>query len=370
MKKLFVFVLIVLVLMVGAYFTIDEFKSFVDSLIHKETTMNEAQEELKDLGQVEEVQEEKVEETKKEEPKIKVFNGTDRPIAFMIDNNVNAQPQASISSAYLVYEIIVEGKETRLMAIFKGVDADQVGPIRSSRHYFLNYAMENDAIYAHLGWSPKAESDIATYKINNINGQFYDTGSARTGTSLYWRATHKKAPHNAYTNIASILDISKQKGYRTTSDKKSVLKYVSHEVELDGENAIDANEVVIPYASTHKVKYVYNKETQKYTRYSKGKIIKDEMTGKAVETKNLIITFAKNYQMADVEAKDRQEVVTVGNLDGYYITNGKAIKIKCNKQDRFEQTKYLDLDGNEIEVNDGNTWINICPIDANVTISK
>ncbi len=87
------------------------------------------------------------EEPKQEEKSdIKIFNGTDRPIAFMIDNNKNAQPQASINSTYMVYEIIVEGGETRLMALFKGKDADQVGPIRSSRHYFLDYAMENDAI--------------------------------------------------------------------------------------------------------------------------------------------------------------------------------------------------------------------------------
>ena len=146
------------------------------------------------------------EKEKEKEPEassdIKIFNGTDRPIAFMIDNNKNAQPQASINSTYMVYEIIVEGGETRLMALFKGKDADQVGPIRSSRHYFLDYAMENDAIYAHLGMSPQAGEAIQKYGINNINGQAYDTGKARTGSSLYWRSTHKKAPHNAYTNTA------------------------------------------------------------------------------------------------------------------------------------------------------------------------
>ncbi len=169
---------------------------------------------------------------------IKIFNGADRPIAFMIDNNKNAQPQASINSTYMVYEIIVEGGETRLMALFKGKDADQVGPIRSSRHYFLDYAMENDAIYAHLGMSPQAGEAIQKYGINNINGQAYDTGKARTGSSLYWRATHKKAPHNAYTNTASILKIAKDKGYKTTSNQKSVLNYSSEEINLEKENAI------------------------------------------------------------------------------------------------------------------------------------
>ena len=58
----------------------------------------------------------------------------------------------------------------------------------------------------------------------------------------------------------------------------------------------------------------------------------------------------------------------IGTLDGYYITNGKAIKIKCYKSSRKAQTIYKDLDGNEIKVNDGNTFVQIVPINSNVTI--
>ena len=64
---------------------------------------------------------------------------------------------------------------------------------------------------------------------------------------------------------------------------------------------------------------------------------------------------------------ERIKVDNVGTRDGYYITNGKAIKIKCEKKSRTEQTVYKDLNGNEIKVNDGNTFIQICPIDAEVT---
>ena len=299
---------------------------------------------------------------------INIFNGSSRPIAFMIDNNTNAQPHASINSAYIVYEIIVEGGETRLMALFKGVTADQVGPIRSARHYFLDYAMENDAIYAHLGMSPQAEKDFSVFKINNINGQAYDTGKARTETSLYWRVTHKKAPHNAYTNTTSIYKIAQDKGYAVASTKESVLNYVADEVTLEAEDSMIANTITIPYASNHKVEYKYDSTTQRYTRYSKNKKMSDETTGEDITTKNIIITFAKNYTLNDGENKGRQDVVTVGELDGYYITNGKAIPIKCIKTERSAQTTYVDLAGNEINVNDGNTWVNICPINANVTI--
>jgi len=46
----------------------------------------------------------------------------------------------------------------------------------------------------------------------------------------------------------------------------------------------------------------------------------------------------------------------------------KAIEITAEKSTRSSQTVYKDLEGNEIEVNDGKTFIQICPLNAKVTI--
>lgn len=238
------------------------------------------------------------------------------------------------------------------------------GPVRSVRHYFLDYMNENDAICGHLGQSPEAESDIKKFKMDDINGQIYDTGKARTSTSLFWRVSNKKAPHNAYTSIGSLKEISKKQGYKLTSNKKSVLNYCAEEVNL--EDAIVANSVTIPYASSHKVKYVYDEETGRYTRYSKGKLQKDETTGESITTKNIIVTLVYNYTLDDGENKGRQTLNNVGEANGYYITNGKAIQIICKKDSRTQQTTYLTTGGEEIKVNDGNTFINICPIKADI----
>ena len=98
--------------------------------------------EIENNKQVEEQKtEQEAEETQPGRNKnIKIYSGNERPIALMVDNNVNAQPQSGINSAYMVYEIIVEGNETRLMPVFKGVSEDlTVGPVRSVRHYYLDY---------------------------------------------------------------------------------------------------------------------------------------------------------------------------------------------------------------------------------------
>ena len=219
--------------------------------------------------------------------------------------------------------------------------------------------MENDAIYAHYGWSPQAESDIKRYSINNLNG-------ITESETTFWRVKDKSAPHNAVTSTDAILKAAKAKKYKTTSTKESVLNYVTDEVDLkDGQGATT---VTIPHSTLQTVKYEYDEENQVYKRYARNKAQTDWDTGNSVTTKNIIITFCDNYELDDVENKGRQGLKNIGTFDGYYITNGKAIKIKCIKEERNKQTRYEDLKGNEIEVYDGHTWINICPTDAEVQI--
>ncbi|MFR2571533.1 MAG: DUF3048 domain-containing protein [Clostridia bacterium] len=339
--KILIIILMVLIIAAGGVLA---YKIMQDER-NKETI---SAEEIKESGQEEQ-----------KESEIKIFNGNSRPVAVMIDNHQDAWPQAGLNKAYMVYEIIVEGGETRLMALFKGVDVDKIGPVRSARHYFIDYAMENDAIYTHFGQSPQAQSDIKKYNINDINGISEDG-------MTFWRVKEKAAPHNAVTNTKKLLESAKNKGYKTTSTKESVLNYVTEEVNL--EEGQTAYEVTIPHSDLQTVKYVYNSDSKVYTRYARGKKQTDWESKEDITTKNIIITFCNNYTLSDSENKGRQGLKNTGTFDGYYITNGKAIKIKCIKNTREETTQYQDMNGNKIQVNDGNTFVNICPTNASVKI--
>ena len=304
------------------------------------------------------VNEEK-EEVVVEQPK--TLASDSRPIAVMIDNHIDAMPQAGLLEADIVYEIIVEGGETRLMLILQDKDLEKIGPIRSARHYFLDYALENDAIYVHYGWSPQAKSDISKYSVDNING-IYESSTS------FWRVSDKYAPHNAVTSTEKIMSIAKRKDYRTTTTQDTVLNYVVEEVNLeDGETA---NTVTIPYSYANTVKYEYDADKKEYVRYSRGEKQVDWDTEKTVTTKNIIIEKAENWTLDDGSGKGRQTIDNIKELEGYYITNGKAIEITCNKTSRNGQTVYKDLDGNEINVNDGKTFIQICPEDSKITFEE
>lgn len=295
----------------------------------------------------------------KEKGKVSIWSGNSRSIAVVIDNVGDAKPQTGLNDAAIVYEVTVEGGLTRLLAIFKDIDDVEktIGPVRSARPVFIDYVLENDSIFTHFGYSPKAQQQIADLNINNVNGLVVD--------SAFWRTSEKKAPHNALTNIKKVLEYAEKRNYRTTSDQRSVLNYVVDEVEI--EDGQTANTVNIPYTSSHKVSFKYNSETKMYERYVNGKVEKDWISGEVRSTKNIIVTFAYNYTTDEENGYGRQQIENIGNLDGYYITNGQAMKITCSKTSRNSKTVYKDENGKEIKVNDGNTYIQIVPLKTNVT---
>lgn len=289
-----------------------------------------------------------------------------RNIAVMYNNISNVWGyQSGLQDAYLVYEIIVEGGYTRLMAIFKDADTERIGSVRSSRPYFLDYALENDALYIHYGASNQALNDISSLGVNNVNGMYY--GKA------FWRdkSLGLATEHTAFTSMEKINAAVEDKGYRTTTDVEPVLNYSVDEIDISTmDGAIPANKVFIEYSYSRSTTYDYDAEKKVYLRTqgtSKGNYEHiDYVTKEQYTAKNIITYQIKNYRL---DSKDRQALETVGGGSGYYITNGYAVPITWEKRTRTSQTIYRYLNGEEIKVNDGNTYIQIQPLEKELTIS-
>ncbi len=287
--------------------------------------------------------------------KIVDVNSNSRPVAVMI-NNLNAARsyQSGLQDAYVVYEIIVEDGITRMMALFKDKDTSRIGSVRSSRHYFLDYALENDAIYVHFGWSPQAESDISSLSINNVNGLDDDA---------FWRESSLPVAyeHTAFTSIDKIMSVAKNKGYKTTTNKDLLLNYTTDEVDLSkNSDSSSANSVDIKYSNYVTTSYVYNKNEKLYYRSVNNKAHTDYVTKKQFTTKNIIIAYVSNDDVAG-DTSGRQNLNNIGTGTGFYITNGSCVPITWEKKTRSSQTIYKYKDGTEINVSDGNTFIQIAP---------
>lgn len=290
--------------------------------------------------------------------KIVDVNSKSRPVAVMINNLSAARPvQSGVMDAYIVYEIIVEGGITRYMAVYKDKDTAKIGTVRSSRDYYLDYALENDAIYVHFGWSPQAQELIGKLGVNNINGLYDDA---------FWRDNPMNLAyeHTAYTSMDKIMKVAKNKGYRLTSEKDLLLNYSADEVSIENEeSSLKADNVSIRYSNVVTTSYKYNPTDKLYYRSVNGSVQKDYVTKKQYTTKNIIISYVDNGNISN-DNKGRQELNNIGTGKGYYITDGYSIPITWTKTSRNEQTVYKKLNGEEITVNDGNTFIQIAPKDS------
>ena len=292
----------------------------------------------------------------KEEPKLQIVDeeSDSRIIAVMINNNHAAWPHAGLQDAFLNYEIIVEGGITRILSLYKDAATEKIGSVRSARHYFLDYAMENDAIYVHHGRSPQALEDIESYNIDNIEGLYDEDG--------FWRdkTLNKAYEHTSFTNIERINTVIKEKGYRTTTDTDLLLNYSAKEVDLSKkENSVKADKVSIEYSSYQTTYYEYDSKNKLYLRSMDDEKHVDAITGEQYTTKNIITYQVKNRT---IDSTGRQDLDNVGSGEGYYISNGYAVPITWEKGSRSSQTIYKYMDGTEIEVNDGVTWIQIQPV--------
>lgn len=298
----------------------------------------------------------------KPKPKLQIVNedSKTRPVAVMINNNHAAWPHAGLQDAYLTYEILAEGGITRLMAIFKDKNTEKIGSVRSARPYYLDYALENDAIYVHFGWSEDARRDISSLGIDNINGL--------TASSVFWRDTTlgKAQEHTAFTKMDKINMYTKEKGYDRDTNTKLLLNYSIKSVDLSKmEGAKKADKVFMKYSNYHNTSYEYDSENKVYKRAMSGTAHNDAITGNQYTAKNIIITPIKNYSY---DSYGRQKLENIGSGNGYYITNGYAVPITYTKASRSSQTIYRYMDGEEIKVNDGNTYIQITPVNETLTI--
>ena len=226
-----------------------------------------------------------------------------------------------------------------------------IGTIRSSRHNFIDYALESDAIYVHYGWSHYAEDDEKSGSINYINGLF---------DKPFWRNNPENlaSEHTAFTSTDKIKQTVNDKKFKTESDKTILLNYNPEDVDLSNNSeAQEANKVIIPYGANPNVTtFVYDANNKMYNRQENGINCIDYNTKEQVNTKNIIVQKIDYSMCSD---NYYWNLKTVGSGTGYFITNGYAVPITWKKDSRAGKTKYYYKDGKEVEVSDGRTYIEI-----------
>lgn len=277
-----------------------------------------------------------------------------RVVAVMFDNHPSARWQAGLKDAEIVYEFPVEAPYTRYLGLYLINSPESLGPIRSSRPYFVTKAYEFDAIYVRVGGSEQAKFDIKTLGIADIDG-------LTSPSTVFWRNSSKKAPNNLYSSMKVIRETQVSRGYKLTG-KYEGFKFYDEDTKIEG---YEAKSILINYMRNNTTKYIYNEETGHYLREKDGKEHIDESDNSPISAKNIIIQEAK---VKVIDSEGRLSIDIEGEGTGKYITNGVGVDIKWVKESRKAATKYYDGKGQEIVLNPGQTWIQIVDINPSIVI--
>lgn len=291
-----------------------------------------------------------------------------RPIAVMIPNNSAAMPQYGISKASIIYEAPVEGRITRLMAVFEDFDdLDKIGPVRSSRDYFLYVAMGYEAIYCNWGLArPYVEELINRSTVQNISaaveGIYKPAHEAFDRVSRPGYATE----FTGYLFIDGMLEAADRLGYDWDYDKEYVPPFTfAAEGKRAEDNYADKQNATVCYPGgqtgnqggygAYNPYFEYNSQDGLYYRYQNGKEQKDEMNGEQLAVSNVV------FQYCHGEVRDSHDYLAFGvhgEGDAIVFTGGKVIKGTWERYDGdATPAKFYDENGKEVIFNQGKTWI-------------
>lgn len=281
------------------------------------------------------------------------------PIAVMIDDLDAARPQSGLSSASVVWQAPAEGGIPRYMAIFQETVPGSVGPVRSSRYYYIAWAAEWHALYAHAGGSPQA---LATLRAQG-QGQLVYNADEFFRAGSFFRIKTRFAPHNLYTTGAKLRSLAGRSGAKDQT-YKSAWKF-----------APDAPLDQRPYGGTitagypaNVVKYTYDRLSNTYLRTVTGeKKQTDLANGVRIAPKNVIVMRMAFGPLNDGHPnKKRLEATVVGSGSAWISTNGRTIQGTWKKTSLTSPTRFYDASGNEVTLTVGQTFIQVLTQSASV----
>jgi len=279
--------------------------------------------------------------------------GDHRPVAVMLNNIKEAQPMSGVSQADVIYECVVEGSLTRMMGVFENYkDLDKIGSVRSCRNYFVYYALEHDAIYAHYGQSAYAVPLLELDYVDNLSGL------SGIGGTVYYRTSDRVAPHNAYASGKGIDAGIKKLGYRTEYSENYKGKFTFAEddevIDNSGANSFEAN-VIKPGYLINKPWFEYNEEDGKYYRYQYDEPQIDDVNQQQLCVDNVVFQYS-SWEQVDDKGYLGFDCHSGGEM--IYFTKGRAVKGGWIRYDGDQGAcRYYDSEGNEIIFNQGKTWI-------------
>ncbi len=287
-----------------------------------------------------------------------------RPIAVMIDDQRAARPQSGFTDASVVWQAPAEGGIPRYMLVFQEGDPPSVGPVRSARQYFIDWAAEWRAVYVHVGGSPQALSTLAAKGAGQVvwNADEIRWGS---GGHYLWRIMQRPAPHNVYTSGDRLRELAAAVG---ATDELLVASW-TFAPDAPIADRPTGGSIAFAYPE-NAIQYAYDRATNSYLRSVTGEQPQvDAGTGAPVAPKNVVIMLMRFGPLNDANPeKKRLEALDVGAGPAWIATNGRTIQGTWRKDSLTALTRFFDAAGDPVTLTIGQTFVQVVQTGTKVTV--
>lgn len=279
-----------------------------------------------------------------------------RPVAVMVNNISYALPQYGVYDADIMYECLVEGGITRLMAVYSDyTNMPDICSIRSCRYYYPMLAMGHDAIYCHYG----LDKTVAQDTLDRLDTDRFDGG--------YWseafpadkdRLNNYSREHTIYLDSDKLASLIKKRGMRvdlTDEYNKPAFNFKEEASQIGGKSCTNAE---IAFSYSYYSTFIYDEEKGVYLKSHNGEKHIDSKADKQLEYTNV---FCLETTTQVINNKNYLISMELTGGKGYYISKGEIVGINWSRASDTAPIVFTDTDGNELEVNPGKSYIGFAP---------
>lgn len=269
-------------------------------------------------------------------------------LAVKIDNVDGARPQTAVDRADIVYEEMVEGRLTRLVAVFHSDVPPVVGPIRSVRTTDFHVLDQlGTPLLAASGANPGV---LALVQGADRAGSLVNVNAVRVG-SAYFRSSAKRAPHNLFAWVTTLYQAAGGRG----GLPPQLFTYRRPGVGPSGGRASAGVDISFGLAD---IGFRWSATARAWLRTQNGSahVMAD---GTRLAPENVVVLQVP-YGVSSVDAQS-PEAHTVGSGPAWVLTGGRVIAGTWSRARSTDPIALTDGDGDPIALTRGQTFVELAP---------
>ncbi len=286
-----------------------------------------------------------------------------RPLIVKVQNVPReSRPQWGLSLADHVYEYYIEYGDTRFAAIYYGTRPEQIGPIRSARHFDMQLIQMYQAVLLYGGAYEELQNEMLSAEFGNriiregenTQPAFYRYDPA--GMNYLMINTTLLEPVYSFYNIENIQPEFIPVSFNGIPDR-------------DGS---PADVVFVRFSGSMYNRWDYSPETGRYYRSSETQSglqeeyapLYDRFNGEQIAADNLVILFTRYNQVLPKE--EVFDIPLMGSGTAYAMRDGKLFELTWSRSQSDALVFLQYADGTPYSFKQGNTWFSVLGSQSNV----